>query len=86
MIKLTELLEKMHTNPADVRFTDLCRICDHFFGAVRQTGGSHRVYRTPWTGDPRVNVQNRQGKAKAYQVRQIIKAIERLEVEYGSKK
>jgi hypothetical protein len=30
-------------------------------------------------GDPRVNIQNDEAMAKAYQVRQILKAIERLE-------
>jgi hypothetical protein len=39
------------------------------------------VYKTPWQGDPRVNVQNAKGMAKAYQVRQVLKAIERLEDE-----
>jgi hypothetical protein len=32
----------------------------------------------PWQGDPRVNIQNDKGKAKAYQVRQVVMAIERL--------
>jgi len=32
----------------------------------------------PWQGDPRVNIQNDKGKAKAYQVRQVVAAIERL--------
>ena len=45
----------------------------------RQKSTSHRVYRTPWLGDPRVNVQNAKGMAKPYQVRQVIKAIEKLE-------
>jgi len=51
----------------------------HYFGEARQTGSSHRVYKTPWVGDPRVNIQNDKGMAKAYQVRQVLKAIERLE-------
>jgi hypothetical protein len=37
------------------------------------------VYRTPWPGDPRVNIQDRDGMAKRYQVRQVLRAIERLE-------
>ena len=49
------------------------------FGEPRQRGTSHRVYRTPWPGDPRVNIQNDKGKAKPYQVRQAVKAIEKLE-------
>lgn len=66
----------MRTNPRGVRFADLAKVCDHHFGPARQTGGSHRVYRTPWAGDPRVNIQNDRGEAKAYQV---LRAIERLE-------
>jgi hypothetical protein len=68
----------MRRNPKGVRFTDLCRVFDHYFGEPRQQGSSHRIYRTPWLGDPRVNIQNQKGKAKAYQVRQVLKAIERL--------
>ena len=30
-------------------------------------------------GDPRVNIQNDKGKAKPYQVRQVVKTIEKLE-------
>jgi hypothetical protein len=33
----------------------------------------------PWQGDPRVNIQDDKGMAKAYQVKQVLKAIERLE-------
>ena len=45
----------------------------------RQRSGGHRVYRTPCPGDLRVNIQNAMGTAKAYQVRQVIRAVERLE-------
>ncbi|MDE0162409.1 MAG: hypothetical protein OXL98_11810 [Acidimicrobiaceae bacterium] len=41
--------------------------------------GSHRVYRMPRPGDPRVNIQSRKGMAKPHQVRQALKAIEKLE-------
>ena len=84
MPSLTEILDLMRRNPAGVRFTDLCKVCDHFFGEPRQANSSHRVYKTPWPGDPRVNIQNDKGKGKAYQVKQVLKAIERLEVEDGS--
>ena len=71
----------MRRNPAGVRFSELCRVCAHYFGEPRQKGTSHRIYKTPWKGDPRVNVQNAKGKAKAYQVRQVLRAIERIEYE-----
>ncbi len=81
MPRVDELLSQMRNSPQDVRFSDLCRVCDQFFGEPRQRSTSHRVYKTPWQGDPRVNIQNRKGMAKAYQVRQVLQAIERLESE-----
>ena len=86
MSPLTDILEKMRNNPAGVRFADVCKICDHYFGQARQASGSHRVYKTPWSGDPRVNIQNSKGYAKAVQVKWIIKAIDRLEAEHGAEK
>ena len=83
MATMTDLMARMRENPGSVRFVDLCKVCEHFFGQARQTSGSHRVYKTPWIGDPRVNIQNSRGNAKAYQVKQVLKAIERLETEHG---
>jgi hypothetical protein len=74
----------MRRNPQGIRFRDLCRVCDFFFGKARQGGGSHRLYKTPWQGDPRVNIQNDKGMAKPYQVRQVLRAIDRLEAERGT--
>ncbi|NLF09506.1 MAG: toxin HicA [Pirellulaceae bacterium] len=81
MIDLSKFVDFMKRNPQNVRFIDLCLVCDHYFGKPRQTGTSHRIYRMPWKGDPRVNIQSSKGKAKAYQVRQVLKAIKRLEDE-----
>ncbi len=79
MASVANILVKMRQNPNGIRYTDLCKVCDYYFGEPRQSGSSHRVYKTPWQGDPRVNIQNSNGKAKAYQVRQVLKAIDRLE-------
>jgi hypothetical protein len=78
-----EIVVKMKQNPKGIRFSELSKVCDHYFGKPRSHGTSHKVYRTPWQGDPRVNIQNAKGKAKAYQVRQVLWAIERLENEDG---
>ena len=83
MANIQEILTKMRANPKSIRFNDLCKVCDSYFGEPRQSGSSHRVYKTPWQGDPRVNVQNSKGKAKPYQVRQVLQAIDRLEVKNG---
>ena len=84
MASVEDILTHMRRNPRGIRFNDLCKVCDHYFGESRQKGSSHRVYKTPWQGDPRVNIQNDKGKAKAYQVRQVLKAIDRLETQHES--
>lgn len=76
----------MRQNPKGIRFRELCRVCDFYFGEPRQKATSHRIYKTPWQGDPRVNLQDDKGMAKAYQVRQVLKAIERLEMEKNAAK
>jgi hypothetical protein len=86
MTKIDDLLEQIMRNPRNVRFSELCKICDHFFGEPRQKKSSHRVYKIPWQGDSRVNIQNDKGKAKAYQAKQVLLAIDKLEVSHGAKK
>lgn len=69
----------MRGNPKGVRFADACRVATHFFGAPRQNGTSHKVWKMPWPGDPRINLQAGDGgKAKPYQVRQLLAAVDLL--------
>jgi len=86
MARTEDIVADMKRNPKDIRFIDLCKVCDFYFGEPRQKGGSHRIYKTPWQGNPRINIQNFKGRAKAYQVKQVLLALEKLEVEYGQKK
>jgi dTDP-glucose pyrophosphorylase len=79
MSAIAKILVTMRDAPQNVRYADLAKVCDHYFGQPRQQGTSHAVYKTPWFGDPRVNIQlGDNGKAKAYQVRQVLAAIEKL--------
>jgi hypothetical protein len=81
MAKVEDIITEMKRNPKGIRFQDLCKVCDSLFGEARQKSSSHRIYKTSWQGDPRVNIQNDKGTAKAYQVKQVLKAIERLEAQ-----
>lgn len=69
----------MRSNPQNLSYNDLLKVCEHYFGQPRQSGTSHAVFKMPWAGDPRVNIQNAKGKAKAYQVRQVLAAIDKKE-------
>jgi hypothetical protein len=73
----------MERSPSGIHFSDLCKVCDRYFGPPRQVSGSHRIYKTPWKGDPRVNIQNDNGLAKSYQLKQVLKAIRKWELESG---
>ncbi len=75
---MNRLADRISKNPRNVRFADLRKLCDRCFGQPRQHG-SHLIYRTPWQGEPRVNIQSSRGMAKPYQVRQVLKAIAMLE-------
>lgn len=79
------IVADMHAG-REIHFGDLVKVCDHFFGRPRQRGTSHRIYKMPWPGDPRVNIQNAKGKAKPYQVRQVVKAIAKLDDTAEAKK
>ena len=79
MTSSAKTLDQMHREPANVRFGDLRNLCEEYFGKPRQLGTSHAIFKTPWPGDPRINIQDQKGKAKAYQVRQVLLAIDKLE-------
>ena len=78
MSKLDKIIAKMIDNPKGIHFDDACYVCDFYFGHPRQNNSSHRIYKTPWSGDPRINLQNEKGMAKAYQIKQILRAIKML--------
>jgi hypothetical protein len=75
MSSILKLLAQMGDEPANVNFFDLQKVCIHYFGKPRFASGSHVVFKMPWMGDPRINIQNFHGKAKSYQV---LSAIDKL--------
>ena len=77
MASIAQLIEELSKNRRNVRFAYLIRICQEHFGCER-IRGSHHIFKTPWPGDPRINLQRDGSKAKPYQVDQVIAALERL--------
>ena len=69
MASSSKILNQMRREPSNVRFGDLKKVCEAHFRKPRQMGTSHAIFKTPWVGDPRINIQNDKGKAKTYQVR-----------------
>ena len=81
--KREKLLEKAKGSPYNLRFDELCRLAECYGWLFeRQDGTSHKVYRHPALGNTPaalMNFQKKDGKAKPYQVRQLLGAIEFLE-------
>jgi hypothetical protein len=78
MANIDKILQEMRNNPQGIKFSDLKKVCEHYFGNPR-IGGSHHCFDMPWPGDPRINIQSKGANAKPYQVRQVIAAIDKLE-------
>jgi hypothetical protein len=47
MATMDKLLEQMGRKPANVRFNDLKKVCEAYFGEPRQDGSSHAIFKTP---------------------------------------
>lgn len=78
---IADIVTRMRQSKNNIRFAELEKVCDHYFESRNSRRTSHKTYKTPWLGDPRVNIQNSNGKAKPYQVSQVLRAIDKLEAE-----
>jgi len=65
-------------NMKNILFDHLIAVCQKHLGNPR-IRGSHHIFKTPWAGDPRINLQRDGKMAKPYQVKQVQKALEKLE-------
>ena len=77
MSELEDEIEKLKVRKKSTRFGYLVRVCQRYFVGER-IKGNHHMFKTPWPGDPRINLQEVRGNAKPYQVEQVIAALERL--------
>ena len=74
-----EKYEELKNNPINVRFEVSCRTAELFGFKLRGGKGSHRIYVKEGMREM-LNFQNVKGKAKPYQVKQLLKVVERYEL------
>ncbi|PWJ26955.1 hypothetical protein ATK17_3138 [Branchiibius hedensis] len=79
MSSIASIVAAMRANPKNIRYGDLHKVCEHYFGhralpvdRMRCSGLRGRVIRGSTSGSDH-------GKAKPYQVRQVLAAIEKKE-------
>jgi predicted RNA binding protein YcfA (HicA-like mRNA interferase family) len=78
-----KLLEKARRAPTNLRFTEVCQLAECYGFAFERQRGSHVQYLRP--GYPkRLTLQpDKHGKAKPYQVRQVLDIIDELTKQGG---
>lgn len=84
MSKCEKLLSKAKESANNFRFADLCKLAECYGWTFKNQDGSHLIYKNAnldITQGCRQTFQNENGKAKPYQVRQLLNAIENLEDE-----
>ena len=75
-----KLLQKVVVSQANVRFGDMVKLVKAFGFQLRRVTGSHHIFIHPSVNEA-VNIQNVRGQAKPYQVRQVLKLIERYNLQ-----
>ena len=82
MGKCTKLLAKATYSPSNLSFREICSLAECYGWKYRRRNGSHRIFSNALldlSQGQRMNFQpDRNNKAKAYQVKQLLKAIEVL--------
>jgi predicted RNA binding protein YcfA (HicA-like mRNA interferase family) len=71
-----KLLRKVMTGSANVRFGDVVACAEAFGFRLDRVSGSHHIFVHPEVREI-LNLQNAKGKAKPYQIRQLLDLIER---------
>jgi len=68
----------------NVSYADFCRLVEAFGFRLERTRGSHQIYRHAHV-PVRLNIQNRKGEAKPYQVRQLLAVVEEYSLTFTNR-
>ncbi len=79
-MKRSRLLRRLLASPRNVAFTDLQNLMEGFGFRLARVRGSHHVFSHPDIPEL-INIQEVDGQAKPYQVRQFLKLVERHDLQ-----
>ncbi len=77
-----KLLNKALSSPANLRFEEACALARAFGFHLSRVSGSHHIFAHPKVREL-VNLQDARGRAKPYQVKQLIALVERYNLSLG---
>lgn len=74
-----KILQKALQGSKNIRFSDMVRLVEAFGFRLSRVSGSHHIFVHPDLAEL-LNLQEVDGKAKPYQIRQFLRLIERYNV------
>jgi len=77
-----KLLQKALSSPANLRFAEVCALARAFGFYLSRASGSHHIFARQDVREL-VNLQDVGGKAKPYQLRQLLDLVERYNLSLG---
>jgi hypothetical protein len=77
-----KLLRKALSSPANLRFSEACALAHAFKFRLSRINGSHHIFAHPNVREL-LNLQDVEGKAKPYQIRQLLDLVERYNLSIG---
>jgi predicted RNA binding protein YcfA (HicA-like mRNA interferase family) len=77
-----KLLEKVLSSSKNVSFHDMVALVEAFGFRLSRSKGSHFIFTHPHIPEL-VNLQEKNGKAKPYQVREFLDLVEKYDIELG---
>ena len=83
-MKKRKLLEKLLSGSKNVRFSDAAMCAEVFGFRLMRIKGSHHIYIHPDVQEL-INLQDVNGQAKPYQVKQLLQIIERYNLKMEGK-
>jgi predicted RNA binding protein YcfA (HicA-like mRNA interferase family) len=83
-MKKSKLLQKLLSGPKNIRFSEATACAEAFGFHLDRINGSHHIYIHQDVPEL-INLQNVKGKAKPYQVKQLLQTIEQYNLQLEDK-
>jgi hypothetical protein len=83
-MKKQKLLQKVLSGTKNVRFSEAVALAEAFGFCLDRVNGSHHIFIHPVIPEL-LNLQNDNGKAKPYQIKQLLQLVEAHNLQLGEK-
>jgi predicted RNA binding protein YcfA (HicA-like mRNA interferase family) len=75
-----KFLQRIMASPANVRFADMTNLVEGFGFTLIRISGSHHIFGHPDIAE-QINLQKVGAEAKPYQIRQVLRLVERYNLQ-----